>query len=193
MGLNGNYNSKYGLVPIADIGGQKLLGMSGSLTNYINTGNAGPVDEFMPADKNNPSVSKKSKKMDIFGAIGALIATGVAAYALIKTGNISKVKEFFASGFDKISKNASDFMGKIKNKLPNTQTVGGKNIGQKVSDSLQKFAQNIKDKFAKAGTQTINTQTISNVADGGNATAAQKAAQKLKELYERSKNNTPSA
>ena len=136
MTILGNYENQYPLVPIADIGGQRVLGMSGSLSNYINTGNAhiGPNDSFVP-QKND---TKKPKKANIFekisatGApvIGYVIAAGVTGALLftsIKNGSFRKFfskigadiseayNKFNTNNMPKIKKFFKDLPGKVSN------------------------------------------------------------------------------
>ncbi len=124
MTILGNYENQYPLVPIADIGGQRVLGMSGSLSNYINTGNAhiGPNDSFVP-QKNDAKKPKKAnifEKISVTGApvIGYVIAAGVTGallFASIKNGSF---KKFFSELGTNISKAYNNFkktnMPKIK-------------------------------------------------------------------------------
>lgn len=108
MGVLGNYQNNLPLMPIADIGGREVLGMSGSLTNYINTGNPhiSQYDSFTP----NKKPLKTDKKPNIFekisatGApvIGYFIAGGVLAALLVKsiaTGDFTKFIKKAGSGF----------------------------------------------------------------------------------------------
>ena len=92
-------------VSTIDMCGQKVLGMSGSLLNYINTGNPGPAlsnDSFNKAKK--PEI--KEKKKTNFGAIikGSIVALSVVAGGclifanrnkLFKGDLVDNIKKFF--------------------------------------------------------------------------------------------------
>ena len=91
MSVLGNCKIEQPLVPIAEIGGREVLGMSGSLVNYINTGNPhiSQYDSFTP--KNQAQISNKKanifEKISATGApvIGYFIAGGVLTALLVKS------------------------------------------------------------------------------------------------------------
>lgn len=98
---NGNNN----LISTADMCGQKILGTNGSLTSWINTGNAGTLDSFVANPKR--SKAKQKKKADVLNIIkGIIIALGVAASGVLIFKNRAKISSFFA---DKIKKLKSVF------------------------------------------------------------------------------------
>ena len=97
-----------GLISTADLGGQRILGMSGSLINYINTGVATPLDSYQASkniqvNKNKPINFEKALKV-------AIVGLGVVATALlfVKKGDIEKIKNtasgFFTKTTDKIKR-----------------------------------------------------------------------------------------
>ncbi|MBQ4647186.1 MAG: hypothetical protein IJB79_07545 [Candidatus Gastranaerophilales bacterium] len=96
-GLNiNNANSNSNLMSTADLGGQRILGMSGSLTNWINTGVATPLDSFSRSQKNNPK--EKNKKFDIAKALKiAVITLGLAAGGVLLFKNKAKIGEIFSN------------------------------------------------------------------------------------------------
>ena len=81
----------------ADLGGQRVLGMSGSLTNYINTGVATPIDTYQPA-LNRKKAQNKSRIIDTLklGVVALALASGCAIF--IKKGDIQKFAKS-ASGY----------------------------------------------------------------------------------------------
>ena len=89
---------------IADFGAQRILGTSGSLTGYINTGN--PYDpqyykKNLPNDKFEKKSSNKTKGKAF--AIGAsILALGTAAIAILKKKG-TNFKGFSSLG-DKVKK-----------------------------------------------------------------------------------------
>lgn len=139
---NGVNISQGNLVSVTDMCGQKVLGMSGSLLNYINTGNAGTLantDSFQKTTETPNKKQKTKKSIDIqkilkFGAIAfSSAALGVLLFSkLTKKPNVEGVKETKKlwdkiKGFFKSNKNgelkdtadmlkaAGDDVGKIIN------------------------------------------------------------------------------
>ena len=101
MSILGDCKAQQPLAPIADIGGKTVLGMSGSLTNYINTGNPHICENDTFSLKSKSDDSKKNKKPSVFEKIsltgapvsGYFIAGAVLAALLIKsvaTGDFTK-------------------------------------------------------------------------------------------------------
>ena len=118
MSVLGNYQNQQPLVSTADIGGHRVLGMSGSLVNYINTGNphVSQHDSFVPK-KEAPTKNKKQNVFDKISSTGApiagyFIAGGVFAALLVKsivTGDFTKLIKNMGSG---ISNGAKKFYTK---------------------------------------------------------------------------------
>ena len=83
------------LEPIADIGGHRLLGMRGSLTRYIETGNSfrennfknSPADSFVANEQK--SIKKKENILKKLTLIGTALASAVAVFNIIKKKKIS--------------------------------------------------------------------------------------------------------
>lgn len=98
---NGVNISQGNLMSVTDMCGQKVLGMSGSLLNYINTGNAGTLPKADSFQKTVETPNKKQKKhINIqkilkFGAIAfSVIALGILLFSkLAKKGNVESAKE----------------------------------------------------------------------------------------------------
>lgn len=102
--------------PLADYGCKRVLGMGGSITGYINTGNpyhpkyyqrVQKNDEFMAQTKKE---TKKQNKLSVLALVGSLALIG-GIFALGKKGGKGKVSETLKTGFSKIknlfSKNAA--------------------------------------------------------------------------------------
>ncbi|MBR5304830.1 MAG: hypothetical protein IKU37_08405 [Candidatus Gastranaerophilales bacterium] len=154
MSISGNLN--IGPQTTADIGGQRILGMSGSLTNWINTGNAGRVDTFQRRhrttfeDNNKKRKNEIIKKVAIFGAglAASIVGLGVAVKHLAKGKSVNidsddlggknllnRLKEFFNSPKTKkpkaaVSSAASDAASEV---VPNV-TRKGKKIVSKLNE-----------------------------------------------------------
>ena len=175
-GLNIN-SSNSGFMPIADLGGQRLLGMQGSLTNWINTGSAAIPDTFV-SSKPQDVKKKKITAADIIKFSTAALVLASSAVLLYK--NNSKIKEF-------ASKNFNDFLSRFKkpsvvenvaeninsnNATKTTNNIpllNGRKIGdvillpeassQKVADVSQETAQKAQNKAKKMAqkAQKMNT------------------------------------
>lgn len=117
MGISRQTNLNIGIPSVADLGGQRVLNMSGSLTNWINTGNAGTLDTFQSGNQ-VATVNNKRKNKNIGNVIKialgsvAAVATGIVAVKLGKKYNLldsAKVTEFkgkISGFFDNIKNNS---------------------------------------------------------------------------------------
>jgi len=117
-GVNlGNRNN----VSIADMCGHKVLGMSGSLTNYIMTGDTTPVDSFRRTNKKTVRKNKINLSNILKIAVAALaFASGCA---LIFKGKVKpeNLKKFFSGSFDSFTKSFKDFKTKFNFKMPKVE------------------------------------------------------------------------
>ena len=135
-GLNIN-NANTNLISTADLCGHRVLGMSGSLTNYINTGNAGSSDTFSRSP-NNLNVDKKStnKKIDWIKIIKiSVVALGACAGAAL-------LYKKFAKG--NISESFKGFISNLKKKTPQnaqevTESPKNKGFFVKLKDKIKEF------------------------------------------------------
>ena len=94
--------STFNLRPISDMGGQKVLGMSGSLNGYINTGNAYDP-RYNQADSVEISKSKKTKRnIKDFFTLLAVAGGTTAAIILGKKGKLKGVKESVGKFFSNL-------------------------------------------------------------------------------------------
>ncbi len=85
--------STFNLRPVSDMGGQKILGMSGSLNGYINTGNAHDA-RYNQVDSVEISKNKKTKrKLKDFFTFAAVASGSAAAIILGKKGKLNGIKE----------------------------------------------------------------------------------------------------
>ncbi len=104
-----SYNNDH----IADMGGRRALGMNGSLTKYINTGNpavkrAQPADSFVLSDARQGE-NKKHKAGKIVAGL-AVAAAGVAGVvAGIKTGAFKNIGKLFSKNGSEAAEGASSF------------------------------------------------------------------------------------
>ena len=144
---NGVNNTRVDFMSTTDLCGQRVLGMNGSLKNWINTGSADVVQyskNQTPVTPNKPN----NKFKDIIK--GAIIALGaVSAGALIFKGkkiDFAKVKKYFDKNISKIK--ASSCVKNIekgaKNAVKETQEGAKKTI--KAFDKI-KSSQFNKPKF----------------------------------------------
>ena len=136
---------------IADIGGQRILGMGGSLKGYIETGDAYNNDYYI----GSKSKSRYKKKIKIPDTIKALALTGglIASVGLLKSGKVdfknimnkiniknfvnnasSKIKNFKLKDINLFKKiNISDGIKNLKSKFNNLK------LKDKISNLLSKF------------------------------------------------------
>lgn len=144
MSVLGNYQTQQPLVPIADIGGQKVLKMGGSLTNYINTGNAyiAENDSYTTQKNNQKDIKKPSvaQKISSTGApvVGYFIAGGVLAALLVKS--------IISGDFTKLIKKTGS---SISNFAKKSYTKNAPKIAQFFKDIPTKFSGFIKKIFSK--------------------------------------------
>lgn len=146
MSILGNYQNEYPLVSTADIGGHRVLGMSGSLVNYINTGNPNisQHDSFTPK-KETLNKTKKVNVLDKISSTGApitgyLIAGGVLTALLVKsivTGDFTKLIKKIGNGISS---------GAKKSYAKNAPKVAQffKDIPTKISEFVKKLPFNKK-------------------------------------------------
>ncbi len=126
--------STFNLRPISDMGGQKILGMSGSLNGYINTGNAYDP-RYNRADSAELSKQTKTKRKlkDFLVFLG--VAGGTAATIILgKKGKLTGVKKAVGEFFGKIKTSFKDM------KLPSKE---------KVFETVKKPFIAIKETFSK--------------------------------------------
>ncbi len=130
---SGVNNTGYNLMSSADLCGQKVLGVNGSLKNWINTASA----DVVVTSKNNQT-KQKGPKSNNFSAVlkGAIIALGaVSAGALLLNGK--KVD------FSKFEKYFSDAFSSLKTlKPPKVLDKAAEDVGkeaQKIKKSVKKF------------------------------------------------------
>lgn len=98
---NGVNISQGNLMSVTDMCGQKVLGMSGSLLNYINTGNAGTLPKADSFQKTTETPNEKQKKhinfqkILKFGTIAfSVVAFGTLLFSkLAKKPNVKEAKE----------------------------------------------------------------------------------------------------
>lgn len=95
----GNYVPRGG---IADIGGRKVLNMGGSLTDWINTGNA--YGRNYNNNCRDVFVPKKHKKKSILKKLLGYGTIGIVAFELARRGKIDKFQEFVSNLIKKIKK-----------------------------------------------------------------------------------------
>lgn len=125
--------------PLADYGCKRVLGMGGSITGYINTGNpyhpkyyqrVQKNDEFMAQTKKE---TKKQNKLSVLALVGSLALIG-GIFALGKKGTKGKVSETLKTGFSKI------------------KNLFSKNVAQDAAAGAQKssFKEKMKGFFKKA-------------------------------------------
>ena len=130
---SGVNNTGYNLMSSADLCGQRVLGVNGSLKNWINTGSA----DVVVTSKNNQAKQKEPKNNNFSSVLkGAIIALGaVSAGALLFNGkkvDFSKFKKYLSDAFSsfKISKPAKALDKAVED-------VGIE--AQKVKKSIKKF------------------------------------------------------
>ena len=130
---SGVNNTGYNLMSSADLCGQRVLGVNGSLKNWINTGSA----DVVVTSKNNQAKQKEPKNNNFSSVLkGAIIALGaVSAGALLfnsKKVDFSKFKKYLSDAFSsfKTSKPAKALDKAVED-------VGIE--AQKVKKSIKKF------------------------------------------------------
>lgn len=149
-GLN-IHNANTNLISTADLCGQRILGMSGSLTNWINTGNAGTLDSFRKT--NYAELKKEKRRKKFLNALKlSIVALGLTAAGVLIFKNKTKISQFckttinkFKSKFQASSNNADKgFLGTLKDKIKNlfknrkvlNDSVSASNPIIKTSDSI---------------------------------------------------------
>ena len=110
-----NLNKNYPYMTTADLGGHKILGMSGSLTNYINTGNSAPV-KYVTRDE----LAKKQKNKKTFSNILKLAVVGLAAfcggkYLFKKKPDLKNIKILNKNNLESLKNKFLSFALKKKN------------------------------------------------------------------------------
>ena len=147
--FQGVYNSPYN-ESVADFGAKRVLGMSGSLTNYINTGNAGTGKA---ADKDTFEKQQMAKKNKTDKAITAVTVLTLAAAATagivagVKSGkiNLSELPAKLKSGF-------TDAVAKVKSAFTKKSADKAEKSGETLFSKLKsKFAKKTTDKAEKSG------------------------------------------
>ena len=146
--INQNFNT---FQRTADLGGREILGLNGSLTHWVNTGNYKP-DTFSSAD--NKAKEKKSKFSfsKILTACSFLIASGVGVYYLFKSGKLNKFKDtisgvidslkqkFLKAGNNASSGDVNNIAGKI-----NSDKVAGEFNSNKTADTAEAIADEMQE------------------------------------------------
>lgn len=102
------------LISTVDLCGHKVLGMSGSLWNYINTGNSAPADDFKKSskksDKKTPvkNEKKEKKEIDYKKLVKCLIIalSAIAGVCLIYKQKDSAFMQKIKKGFSNLFSNA---------------------------------------------------------------------------------------
>ena len=120
MGNGVNLGANNNLMSTADICGQKVLGMSGSLVSYINTGVATPLDNFTKTSTKVQN-KKEKKKIDFNSIIKAsVVVLGLASAGCMIFTNRNKIFN-------------ADFANKIKNlfKKANKAIIEEANVAPK--------------------------------------------------------------
>jgi len=90
-------SQQYNTQNVADMGGRQVLGMGGSLTNYINKGTT-KTDSFELSSKQQNTQTKKTTNVGkIIASVGAAAAVALGAVFTIKKGGkfIDKIKAHF--------------------------------------------------------------------------------------------------
>ena len=151
-----NVKNNYVHENIADIGGHKILGMSGSLTGYIRTGNPYDAQYYRKDEYINSNAQNKNKNNNSFLKTilqAATIAGGaVAGYKLFKSGKLSDIKKYFEkfkSGFKKLTTQKSNQKTNLDITVATNETkkaVGGLKT---FLTNLKKCVENIHLKFKK--------------------------------------------
>ena len=115
INLDNNFSQEY--QNLADFGARRVLGINGSLTSYINTGNAYGVDSFTPI-QNAKKDDKNTKKKPRSCILPALLSCGFLIASLttmILRGKKIKPKEVLSDFGKKISSGFNNCIDKIKN------------------------------------------------------------------------------
>lgn len=141
-----NYNTQN----IADMGGRQVLGMGGSLTNYINTGKA-KTDSFELTSQQPQASKKKTNVAKILaGVAAAAAAVGGTVFAFKKGGKfIDKIKAHFninGVGAEKAKNTVDGLKEKFSQwntnrKLANVEKKANKQIAQIDLKAKRKAAQ----------------------------------------------------
>ncbi len=156
--FEGVYSSMYS-EPIADMGARKALGMNGSLSGYIHTGNPYNKHYYRKTTARDTFVGKKSKKkfdkLITAGVAGVLALAGL--FLLYKKGKLPK----------------------INIKLPEIKSL--KNIPEKIKSSAKnnKILDKFKSIFKKAPVAKPTVAATAANADSAVSTAAAEAASKV--------------
>lgn len=110
------YNHDFKKTRIADIGGREVLGMGGSLSGYIATGNAYNRDYYEPSSKKSTKKQLKKDNIKDIAMIGTVILAGITVVATAIKLNKNPLK------MDGLRFNISDkfhsFIDKIKGIKP---------------------------------------------------------------------------
>lgn len=147
---------------IADLGGRKTLGMGGSLTNYINTGNASIKKSNNTDTFTLSNGSQNKKKTGI-----AKIAAGAAIAAAAVGGVILGIKK---GGFKELGKLFS------KNGSETTESFGKKFAKWRSDLKIKNLEKNADKKIKKMDLKAYKNQLAENVKK-----AKHDAAQKVKQ------------
>lgn len=110
------YNYDINSEPIADYGAHRTLGMAGSLTGYIQTGNSFDKRYYKKPGEDIFESSKKkakSKRNKIIAAVAIAIGAAICAYLLIKKGIKIDFKKLSPKKL--FSKNTADKSGDYLN------------------------------------------------------------------------------
>ena len=142
-GLNLN-NSNSKLISAADYGGQRLLGLNYSLTNWINTGNMAKIDSFEKTEtKNKTTKNKKEKKFNLQNAIKITIAAlGLAAAGILIFKNKNKLKNSFESPdlknkFNELSENIKNIFKRNTSDAPVSFTDSGAESAEIIQNAVE--------------------------------------------------------
>ena len=126
--------STFNLGSVSDMGGRKILGMSGSLNGYINTGNAYDPRYNAPDSVEFSNKAKSKRKLKDFLVLLGVAGGSAAAIILGKNGKLTGIKKAAGEFFEKIKTSFKDM------KLPSKE---------KVFETVKKPFVAIKDVFQK--------------------------------------------
>ena len=131
-GVYSNMNNE----SIADYGARRTLGISGSLTGYINTGNSYDSRFYNKASGRDSFISRKKSKNKLMRIIApsiALAASIAGIFALIKTkkfnlNSLGNIKNYFSA----LTKKATGKVVKQQNEFVQSCFEGFNEFGHKI-------------------------------------------------------------
>jgi hypothetical protein len=130
-------NSNSQILSSADTCGREVLNMGGSLTRYINTGNAGSLDSF----EKNPKEDTTKNKRQFTHTVKNLLTAGLLGICAVVIGkNCSKnIKDIFEKAQSWLKNTPkTDLSEKAKHI---TETVSNSNVGKNAKETLEKVSQ----------------------------------------------------